>query len=456
MDFKNITQEGKDYIKAVIECIDDGVWITDGQGNVLEANMEALGLQRREDVVGKNMKELVEAGIYKRSVTLEVLKNKEKVSQVQHDENEVLVTGIPYIENDEIQMVVCCERALKELEIVREQLRKKDEKLERYKSELYYLRSVLLKEETLVIESEAMQQAVNLAVTAAKYGSRVLIEGETGVGKEVIAKIIYRNSSRSKAPFIAVNCGAIPESLLESELFGYEKGAFTGANEKGRKGYFELANKGVLFLDEIGDISLNFQAKLLRVLQENEIMRVGGNKPIPVDVQIIAASNRNLEEKVRDGSFRADLFYRLNTFPITVPPLRERRRDIVPLVNLFAGTFNNKYNTCKEFSISSLNILQQYEWPGNVRELEHLVERLILTTPEDIITDKHVKGILSGKPENLRSDSENITLKDAVEEAEKKLIKRYLKEYSDPSEIEKALDISRATLNRKIMKYGLR
>ena len=348
MNFNDITEDAKQYVKAIIECIDDGIWITDGQGNVIEVNTQALGCQKREDIIGKNMKDLVEAGIYYTSVTLKVLKEKKKATIVQHEETEMIVTGIPYMENGKIQMVVSCEREVKELEIMKEQLQINKEKMDRYESELAYLRSVMAKEVDVVLESKEMKQVVELAVTAAKYGSRVLIEGETGVGKEIIAKIIYRNGNRNNAPFIAVNCGAIPENLLESELFGYEKG---------KKGYFELANKGALFLDEIGDISLNFQAKLLRALQENEIMRVGGKKAIPVDVQVIAASNSNLEEKVNAGEFRADLFYRLNTFPINIPPLRERRKDIVPLVYKFAEKFNDKYGTNREFSLSSLTAL---------------------------------------------------------------------------------------------------
>ncbi len=457
MNFDHITEEAKKYAKSIIECIDDGIWITDGDGNVIEVNTQALGCQKREDIIGKNMRELVESGIYDTSVTLKVLEEKKKATLVQHEETEMIVTGIPYMEDGKIQMIVCCEREIKELDIMKKQLMIDKEKLDRYESELEYLRSIMSQEVDIVMESREMKQAVELAITAAKYGSRVLIEGETGVGKEVIAKIIYRNGIRKNAPFIAVNCGAIPENLLESELFGYEKGAFTGASEKGRKGYFELANKGVLFLDEIGDISLNFQAKLLRALQENEIMRVGGKKAIPVDVQVIAASNSNLEEKVSAGEFRSDLFYRLNTFPITVPPLRQRRRDIVPLVYQFAKKFNDKYDTDRDFSLSSLNVLQQYDWPGNVRELENIVERLILISKEDIITDEHVKHMLFGKTGSSALCCEDgKTLKEVVEQVERQMIEKCMEEGKTHEEMEKSLGISRATLDRKIVKYGLR
>lgn len=457
MNINEITEDAKKYVKAIIECIDDGVWITDGEGNVIEVNTQALGCQKREDIIGKNMRELVESGIYDTSVTLKVLKDKKKATIIQNEETEMIVTGIPYVENGKIQMVVSCEREVKELEIMKEQLQINKEKLARYESELAYLRSVLAKEVDIVLESKEMKQVVELALTAAKYDSRVLIEGETGTGKEIVAKIIYRNGKRQNSPFIAVNCGAIPENLLESELFGYEKGAFTGADERGRKGYFELANKGVLFLDEIGDISLNFQAKLLRALQENEIMKVGGKKAIPVDVQVIAASNSNLEEKVNAGEFRADLFYRLNSFPINIPPLRERRKDIVPLVYKFAEKFNNKYGTDRDFSLSSLTALQQYCWPGNVRELENLVERLILTAHEDVITDEHVNQMLFGRSGSSELfDEYGKTLKEAVESLEERLIRTYMDEEKSHEDIENILGISRATLDRKIVKYGLR
>ena len=457
MKFENLSKEAKEYVRAVIECIDDGIFILDDNSTILEINEKGLGTKKREDIVGKTMKELVAAGIYRDSCTLKVLKSKNKEAMFQYDETETLTTGIPYIKDDKIEMIVCCERELKEIDIMKEQLRISEEKLDKYKSEIKYLRSVLAKEtKDLVLESPEMKHVVELALTAAKHGARVLIEGETGVGKEIIAKLIYRNGTRKNGPFIAVNCSAIPENLIESELFGYEKGSFTGADEKGKKGYFELANKGVLFLDEIGEISLSFQAKLLRALQENEIQRIGGNKSIKIDVQIIAATNKDLAEKVQSGEFKADLFYRLNTFPIMIPALRERQADIVPLIYAFADSFNKKYGTQKRFSLSSLNALQVYEWPGNVRELENIIERLVLTVREDVINDEHVKSILGMGQRDFKETGERRTLREVTELAEKALIKKYMEIYKEPEELEKALDISRATLNRKLLKYDLR
>ena len=457
MKFENLTKEAKEYVRAVIECIDDGIFILDDKSTILEINEKGLGTKKREDIVGRTMKELVDEGIYRDSCTLRVLKSKSKETMFQYDETETLTTGIPYIKDGKIEMIVCCERELKEIDIMKEQLRINEEKLDKYKSEINYLRSILAKEtKDLVLESPKMKQVVELALTAAKYDSRVLIEGETGVGKEIIAKLIYRNGTRKNGPFIAVNCSAIPENLIESELFGYEKGSFTGADEKGKKGYFELANKGVLFLDEIGEISLSFQSKLLRALQENEIQRIGGKKSIKIDVQVVAATNKNLAEKVQTGEFKADLFYRLNTFPIMIPALRDRQADIVPLIYSFADGFNKKYGTQKRFSLSSLNVLQLYEWPGNVRELENIVERLVLTVKDNVINADHVKSILGTDRELFGNADGKGTLREVAELAEKELIKKYMEIYKEPEALEKALDVSRATLNRKLLKYDLR
>ena len=457
MRFENLSKDAREYIKAVIECIDDGIFILDDKSTIMEINEKGLGTKKREDIVGKTMQELVDEGIYRDSCTLKVLKSGEKETLLQYDETETLTTGIPYIKDGKINMIVCCERELKEIDIMKEQLRINEEKLDKYKSEIRYLRSIFAKEtKDLVLESPKMKQVVELALTAAKYDSRVLIEGETGVGKEIIAKLIYRNGVRKNGPFIAVNCSAIPETLIESELFGYEKGSFTGADEKGKKGYFELANKGVIFLDEIGEISLSFQSKLLRTLQENEILRIGGKQSIKIDVQVIAATNKNLAEKVQTGEFKADLFYRLNTFPIMIPPLRERQADIVPLIYSFADKFNKKYGTQKRFSLSSLNALQVYEWPGNVRELENIVERLVLTVHDDVINAEHVGMILGTCKKDFNGAGERGTLREVSEHAEKELIKKYMEIYDNPEDLEKALDVSRATLNRKLLKYDLR
>lgn len=456
MDVKNISQETKDYIRAVIDCIDDGIFITDGEGTVIDLNEESLGMYKREDIVGKNMRDLVREGVYQDSVALRVIKEKRPISVIQHEETKLMTTAIPFIEDGEVKMVICCERSLHELESLQAELRETREESLRYEEELQYIREKITKDVGVIIESHEMMDVVNLALRAAEHDSRVLIEGETGTGKEVIAKLIYRNGKRSNKPYLAVNCGAIPESLLESELFGYEKGAFTGASEGGKKGYFELANGGVLFLDEIGEVSQGFQTKLLRAIEENEFYRIGGNRPIKTDVQIIAATNQDLSELVEEGRFRADLYYRLKILPIKVPPLRERRNDIVPLAVSFIDRLNERYSNHKHLSKQALKHMQEYDWPGNVRELGNFVERLYLISPGDVIREEDVKPLLYG---NVAATEqlylETASLKENMERLEAQVIAKSMEVYKTPAEVEKALGISRASLNRKISKYGL-
>ena len=289
-----------------------------------------------------------------------------------------------------------------------------------------------------------------------KNPSTVLITGESGTGKEIIARTIHMNSNRVNQPFIAINCGAIPEALLESEFFGYVKGSFTGADPRGKIGKFELANGGTLFLDEIGDMPLYMQIKLLRVLQERKIIRIGSNQLIDVDVRIIAATNQNLEHLVETGEFRKDLYYRLNVVPIEVPPLRKRTGDIF----IFAEHFAEKYATLfkKNFtSISSevLNIFEKYEWPGNVRELENTIEYMInLMGESGVLSYNHLPQKL------LTNKSAEAPQERSLKSIEIEMISNLLKKYGDSTEgkkqIAKILGIGIATLYRKIEQYNLK
>lgn len=442
--------------KAVIECIDDGIFITDGNGTVIETNKRGLGSLRREDIIGKNMADLVRDGIYETSIALKVIEEKKPLTMIQHEETDILTTAIPYIEGGVVKMVVCCEREIDELELVKQELKETKGKNDDYERELQYMRSKLALNTGLVAETAEMKHVVDLALTAASFDSRVLIEGETGVGKEVIAKLIYRHGKRYGKPFFAVNCGAIPENLLESELFGYEKGSFTGADKNGKKGFFELADGGVLFLDEIGEISEGFQVKLLRALQENEIMRIGGDAAIKINVQIITATNKNLGEKVNAGEFRADLYYRLNIFPISIPPLRGRFKDIYALSNMQLAKFNAKYAMNKKIMPDAMALLQKYKWPGNVRELENIIERLVITCKGDLIKDSHVMQIIFTNEMTAVSGNDAPSFEKMLEIAEKEILIQCIHEHRTTAAIEKALKISRSTLNRKIKKYGLR
>ncbi len=309
-----------------------------------------------------------------------------------------------------------------------------------------------------IVHSKCMQELIQTAIRIAKVDSTVLIQGESGVGKELIADLIHANGMRRNGPLIKINCGAIPENLLESEFFGYKPGAFSGASRKGKIGLFELANGGILFLDEIGDMPLNLQVKLLRVIQDKEITRVGGVQPIKVDIRILTGTNRNLSEMIRKGMFRQDLYYRLNVVPIHVPPLRERREDIPVLTNYFMDYFNKKYltNSCRKQIVPEvIDCFMEYDWPGNVRELENLIERLIVTTASPIITTGDLPLNLTNSHISQLDTDVNMTLKDAVEDTERKLIQNAYSRYKSTYEIAQVLEVNQSTVVRKAAKYGI-
>jgi transcriptional regulator with PAS, ATPase and Fis domain len=289
----------------------------------------------------------------------------------------------------------------------------------------------------------------------AHVDSTVLLIGDSGVGKEVLAKHIHNNSVRKDGPFIKINCGAIPETLLESELFGYERGAFTGASKEGKPGLFEMAHNGTLLLDEIGDLPLSLQVKLLRALQDREICRIGSTKTLSVNVRILAATNRNLAEMVQQGTFREDLFFRLNVVPVQIPPLRDRRPDIIPLLYHFCNKYYKKYNIRKQFSPEVLEEFYEYNWPGNIRELENIVERLVVTAPETMITPAHLP---EGFRKVTKSSAAKIVVqgvmpyKEALLEMENALIGEALKLYGSTYKAAKVLGIDQSTVIRKLQK----
>ena len=281
--------------------------------------------------------------------------------------------------------------------------------------------------------------------------SRVLVlRGESGVGKSLIARMIHRTSDRKEKPFLQVNCGAIPESLIESELFGYEAGAFTGADRRGKPGLFETADGGTLFLDEISELPLHLQSKLLGVIQNKEFFRVGGREVTAVDVRLIAASNKDLAALAAAGKFREDLYYRLNVVPIRLPALRERREDIPLLIRYFTDRFNRKYRTYKELSRALVNDLATRPWPGNVRELENLVERLIVTSAEETITREDAAPVPS-----QRDGQNSLSLKEMLFEQEQKILLQALRQYGTTRRVAEALGISQASAARKLKEFRL-
>ncbi|MDT3700158.1 MAG: sigma 54-interacting transcriptional regulator [Thermincola sp.] len=309
-----------------------------------------------------------------------------------------------------------------------------------------------------IFQSKCMQEVAERALLAAGVDVNVLITGESGVGKDVIAKYIQEASPRGNQQFIQVNCSAIPDALLESELFGYEDGAFTGARKKGKIGLIEIANKGTLFLDEIGDMPLPLQAKLLNFLQDRYFFRVGGIEKVKVDIRVIAATNVNLEEKVKLKQFREDLYYRLNVIPIRIPPLRERPEDIIPMANEFLSQFNKKYKQDKQFSFDAQCLLPSYTWPGNVRELKNCIERLVVLTGHQQITGDIIKKDLSYQAPDLFPEGslgQATSLDNAKELVEYQLLKLAAQQFNSHRQIAKALGTSHTNVSRKLEQYGI-
>ena len=308
-----------------------------------------------------------------------------------------------------------------------------------------------LSEDNLIGDDQSLKKIKATIRKVAELDVTVLIQGETGTGKELVAKLIQKNSRRKDSTFLSVNCGAIAETLLESELFGHEKGAFTGATTA-RKGLFEAASGGTIFLDEINSTSLSFQVKLLRVLQENKILRVGSSKPVDVDVRVILASNRNLSEEVERGTFRKDLFYRINMITINIPPLRERTEDMPKLAYYFLKKCSRKYGKKIDlFDVEVLNFFKKYEWPGNVRELENVIESSFIMEETDRITLKSVPEYIRLKNGSIRENFGTMSL----EEMEKFMIKKALSSFESKTKAAESLGIDPATLWRKIKKYNL-
>ncbi|CEH28873.1 sigma-54 interaction domain-containing protein [Aneurinibacillus migulanus] len=444
-------------LKSVFAAAYDEIFVTDGEGYTVRVNGACernYGL-KAEQMVGKHVNELVSEGIFSPSATLDVIAQRKQINLVQQTQNgrRLLVTATPVFTQDgRLIRVVSNSRDITELLNLREQLDQLQERVETYEETLQ------LREEQsgmkLTVRSPMMLQVLSKIEKVAKVDSTVLLLGESGVGKTYLARYLHNTSPRKQAPFLSVNCSAFPESLIESELFGYERGAFSGAHEKGKKGLFEAANGGTLFLDEIGELPLSMQAKLLNVLQEKQFFRIGSTTPIHVDVRIIAATNQDLKKKVEEKSFRNDLYYRLNVIPITVPSLRERREDIVPLAIRFLEEFQETYGIEKKLSYTAAEELRRAEWPGNIRELRNFLERIVVTADEDVITAKHVTSALYDEEETAPlTPQKGLGLKEQLERYEGQIVRQAYEECGSTYKLAEMLGISQSSAMRKVNKY---
>jgi len=446
----------------------DGLYVADGSGKTLYVNKaytRITGL-RAEEVVHKYVNDLVKEGLYKNAVTPEVIKQKKQVNSMGTSTRngiKMLITGNPIFDQEgNVKKVVVIDREITDLlamqtevEATQEKMKAVEEGENKRKQEIQHLRKMQL-HKNLVGKSAGVQQVTQKIHQIAKLDVTVLIMGETGTGKEVVADEIYMNSTRKEAPFIKVNCAAIPVNLLEAELFGYEKGAFTGASVSGKMGMFELADKGTLLLDEIGEMTMELQSKLLRVIQHKEVTRIGGRRPVKLDIRILAATNCELKEMVKKGKFREDLYYRLNVFPIHIPPLRLRVEDIVLLTQHFLGAYNGKYGKFTVIEPLGIEVLAQYAWPGNIRELKNIIERLVIVSEENtIISGEQISILLNFDPSYAEFFNQQIGLKEIVANVEKKTIEKALATYGSTRKVAKVLKIDQSTVVKKAKKLGI-
>ena len=443
--------------REVVDNLMDGVLLTNGEGTTLFVNpafCRHSGISP-DEIIGRSVFEIAEEGVlFKHSVSADVIRSKRSVSgtgfmrSINGKTINGYASGVPlFDENGDIRMVVSSVMDVDELKTRFEQFRN----TQRENSAIQIFES-FGEGRAVVAEDESMKKLQRILALAAPTDVTILITGESGVGKEIIADLVFRNSPRRDKPYVKVNCTAIPANLLESELFGYEKGAFTGASSSGKAGLFEIANHGTILLDEIGDLPIELQTKLLRVLQEKEVMRLGGTKPRPLDVRVIAATNSNLRQKIQEGKFREDLFYRLSVVPVYVPPLRERKSDIIPMVKHFFEEYCEKHGRSLILPESSYVNFESYDWPGNVRELQNVIEYLVICSENGVFDEAKLAEIL-GVPENVNSG--DVGLHEAVARFEKELIASAVQKTGGIRKAAAYLKVDPSTVSRKAKKYGI-
>jgi PAS domain S-box-containing protein/TyrR family helix-turn-helix protein len=453
------TKKVKSELDAIIEASFDSIFVTDAKANVISINdayTRITGI-KAEEIIGKNMYDLVEQGLYDRSATIHVIENRTPITFAQNIKSgkTLLVTGNPVFNaQGELAWVITNGRDITELMRLKQEVELAQNLSRHYEEEL----KKVVQSGEMIVNSPKTKELLALAMRIGKVDSTVLIYGESGVGKELIARELHKNSNRKDKPLININCAAIPETLLESELFGYESGAFSGARKGGKMGIFELANGGTLFLDEIGEMPLALQSKLLRAIQEKEILRIGATTPIKIDVRLITATNRDLWEMTRRGQFRQDLYYRLNVVPVYVPPLRERKEEIPALAYHFVNLFNEQYGMNKKIDERMITSLLEYEWPGNVRELKNAIERAIVTNPDEVIRSIQLGGNINAGEMEFNTENEEsggIDLREKVNAYERDLLQRYIQKHKSSRKVAKALNISQTTVVRKAAQYGI-
>jgi PAS domain S-box-containing protein len=449
MKISNHTGNVEMTVQTLLKILDhssDEIFVLDGEKRILYVNQlceKHYGL-KPTDVIGKFNVELFEKGYWKPSIVPEVYRRKEPcyMKQVTNIGAELMTSAVPILnEKGEIDLVVITSTQVETIKMMKAEEKDESKSTQETANGAH-----------IITNSGKIKSILEFCKKVAPTDSNILILGESGTGKSVLAQNIHKMSRRKNGPFLAINCAAIPEELLESELFGYAKGAFTGASKLGKEGLMEAANGGTLFLDEIGEMPLSVQAKLLQVIQEKQFIPVGSNKVKKVDIRIMAATNKNLADLVKDKAFREDLFYRLNVIDIHLPPLSERKEDIVPLIYNFLNKFNQKYNENKVISDECLNILIHYSWPGNIRQLENLMERLVIVS-NSIIQLADIPDIINESVGQVTQLALPNSLDKALDETKRTFVRRSFQTYKSSRKVANDLGISQTKAANLIRKY---
>lgn len=450
-------------LKKILDNSHDEIYVTNANGFVIYVNNACekhYGVKASE-IIGKKSREISEKKYWGPRVSPIAIDKKMSITLEQKTctGKTLLTTATPVFDSEgNIELIIENSRDVTESEGIKHELDKSIQLLKRYKKEVAVLREKETNIPAFVCKSSKMESLLALVGRIAAVNSTVLLLGESGSGKGHMAKYIHNNSPNKGGPFITVNCASIPSELMEAEMFGYSKGAFTGANIKGNIGLIELANEGTLFLDEIAELSPRMQAKLLQVLHENQYFKVGGREIQHLNCRVIAATNRNLQAMITKGDFREDLYYRLNIFELVLPPLRERQEEIIPLAQEILAKFNKKYKLDHEFSERCYDLFVNYPWPGNVRELENIIERLTVVTQSKVIDEVDLPNSFHTSIDHPMAPipsttSRPVSLEDALCDVEKNLILQAYKESGSSYEVAKTLEISQSKASRLIRKY---
>ncbi len=453
-------------LETIFNASSDGIWVCNGQGVVIAVNRasEILNGLKARDVIGRSVDDLLAGKVFDRSVTRLVLdcgRRKSVMQYVAKTDKYLLATGTPVTnDNGEIFLVVVNERDITELNQLRRKIEQNREITEKYKEKLADLSLLELQSNEIIAESGKMRQVLQMSLKLSRIdGSNILILGESGTGKGLLAKLIHKNSNRHKNPFVEINCAALPENLLEAELFGYEKGAFTGASDKGKIGLFELAQGGTLFLDEIGDMPLALQAKLLKYLDDKEIRRIGGTRSTKVECSTIAATNQDLSALVKKKKFREDLYYRLNSFILQIPPLRDRPEDIAGLVRFYLNRYNRKYKAAKKIDPGVIQALEHHAFPGNVRELKNIIENAVVMSDTNLIDNFIPYGLRTREsildPVLAGDPGKSLNLPDHLRQVERRVLQRAKQHCNSTRQMASVLGISQPSVVRKLNQHKL-